>query len=423
MVRAKKEQVVIEEVETMQIDVANDLGNGRAKMELNGASIIMPTVMVRQLQHDLHKPEVFTNKDEEAAYVATLLDHLDVVIQSPSVSSVNGRILVGGAAFESTGVKETFDVNSFGGKSKTDLHLITTLATIAGFGVVRSYQQNGELPTELNLTVDMATALPIAEGKKTDVQEFFQKRYEENTHLVTFHNFKELIHVKIEFTNVIVALEGEAAQYELKYADADLASGVKADFDKSYPVLASEVTAQDLVTLPNVLGIDIGEGTTDFPVFANGKLNIVASRSLYMGYGQALEQAILSLAESGTLISSRMELQDTLLAGPSSPLKKAHHERLQNAVLDQLPALSTKIVQEASKVIRGVAGSIDVIFVYGGGAAPMADALRYDLMEKTKEFRADGIPVIFVPAPFAQQLNKNGLGRILRAVKSQFTGV
>lgn len=419
MARTKKEELLIEEVETMQVDVANDLGNGRAKMELNGASIMMPTAMVRKLQHDLHKPEVFSNKEEEAAYVTNLLDHLDVVIQSPAVTSVNGRILVGAAAFNSTGVKETFDVNSFGGKSKTDLHLVTTLSTIAGFGVVRSYQQNGELPKELSLTVDMTTALPITEGKKQGVQEFFQSRYEDNVHLVTFHNFKELIHVKIEFVNVIVALEGEAAQYELKNADEELALAIKADFDKSYPVYAGEVTAQDIVTLPNVLGIDIGEGTVDFPVFSNGRLNISASRSLYMGYGQALEQAIVSLAENGTLISSRMELQDTLMAGPSSPLKRTYHNTLQNAVLDQLPSFATKILQEASTVIRGVADSIDVIFVYGGGAAPMTDVLRYDLMNKTKEFRAEGIPVIFVPAPYAQQLNKKGLGRILRAVKSQ----
>ena len=268
----------------------------------------------------------------------------------------------------------------------------------------------------MDVNVTMTTALPIMEGKKPNVVDQYRDRYMKVDHLVTFHNFEQLINVRIHFDLVTVALEGETAQYAIIKANAQLAQGIENDFASHYPDLAKAMNGTPINSVADILGIDIGEGTTDLAVFSNGRLNALASSSLNSGYGNVLEEAMNDLLNQGFNIGSRVELQQ-LLSAPTNPLRQGKKAMALNAVNAQLDQMTDRIVHEISGVLRQVSNKIDVIYVYGGGSIPMEDVLRRALMDKIKAFVGDvDIPVVFIPANYAQYLNDLGLNMILQAV-------
>lgn len=402
---------------TEKITLANDLGNGSMKLGFNNSAwTVVPSIMADQRKQDVIAPVVFTNQEEQDEYVNDLFNHMDVSVQSPSVNTTN-RMFVGQAASDSNLLLHNFDVNDFAGKSTTDLAMILTLSSVATQAVKQNYVNNNhQLSSDINVNVIMTTALPIAEGKKPNVVDAYRQRYMNADHLVTFHNFKQLINVKIHFDLVVVALEGETAQYAIAQANPQLAKGIEDDFAQYYPKLAQEMGDNQIHTVADTLGIDIGEGTTDMAVFSNGKLNALASSSLNSGYGNVLEQAMADLHGQGFNINSRLELQQ-LINSPANPLKRAKQEKALAAVHAQLDQMGDQIVHEASSVLRQVSNKVDVIYVYGGGSIPMEPLLRQELMTKIKAFVGDiDVPIIFIPANYAQYLNDLGLNMILRRV-------
>ena len=241
---------------------AIDLGYGSVKALIDGEKVLFPSAIVLQRKQDLFDPIKFDNEDQEDDYMNDLIDHMDVTISSNAVKTP-GRFLVGAAARDSKLPLKTFDVNDMSGKSESDLAMIINLSCLAAMRVKEAWEDEEDLSKQLEADVFMTTALPVLEGKRDGASERYEKRFTETSHVVTFHNFKEPISVKLTFKQVIVALEGETARYAIASADGKLKASIKKDFDKHYPELASEVSADDLLKAPNTLLIDIGEGTTD----------------------------------------------------------------------------------------------------------------------------------------------------------------
>lgn len=406
---------------TEQITLANDLGNGSMKLGFNDRDwTVVPSIMANQRKQDVIAPIVFDSQEQQDKYVNELFNHMDVSVQSPSVDTTN-RMFIGQAAADSNLMLHNFDVNDFAGKSTTDLAMILTLSSVATQAVKQNYvNNNNQLSSDIKVNVTMTTALPIAEGKKPNVVEAYRQRYMNADHLVTFHNFAQLINVKIHFDLVVVALEGETAQYAIRKANPQLAQGIQQDFQAHYPELAQAMGNTPIYSVADTLGIDIGEGTTDMAVFSNGELNALASSSLNSGYGNVLEQAMADLHGQGFNINSRLELQQ-LINSPVSPLKQARQDKALAAVNAQLDQMANEILHQVSQVLRKVSNKVDVIYVYGGGSVPMASVLRNELMTKIKAFVGDiDVPIVFIPDNYAQYLNDLGLNLILQAVvKSQ----
>ena len=237
---------------------AIDLGYGSVKALIDGEKVLFPSAIVLQRKQDLFDPIKFDDEDQEDDYMNDLIDHMDVTISSNAVKTP-GRFLVGVAARDSKLPLKTFDVNDMSGKSESDLAMIINLSCLAAMRVKEAWENEEDLSKQLETDVFMTTALPVLEGKRDGASERYEKRFTETSHVVTFHNFKEPISVKLTFKQVIVALEGETARYAIASADGKLKASIKKDFDKHYPELASEVSADDLLKAPNTLLIDIGE--------------------------------------------------------------------------------------------------------------------------------------------------------------------
>ena len=393
--------------------VANDLGYGSVKANIDGEAIKFPSVIASERPQDIQAPTEFDTKEEQNAYMKDFLNNMDVSVSSNSVK-ISGRFLVGNAAVDSGLPIRSFDVNDYTGKSKTDLAIILTLSMIAGKKVQEAYAAGQDLKEALKVKVNMATALPVSEGKVNNAKETYKDRYIGSTHTVTFHNFKDPITVTIEFNKVFIALEGETAQVLISSDYEGLTKTIKEDFDKNYPELKDEIKATDLIKSRNVLGIDIGEGTTDVVAIINGKANSAASASLPQGYGNVLQDAVRVLQDQQMNFEERSQLQN-FLSEKVSPLRRARQEKARQVVYSQIEPLADKIIDTVSQTMR-IAKDTELVYVYGGGSIPMMNEsnLREELNEKLKSFSGGyDVPVVWINKKYAQYLNELGLKAVV----------
>lgn len=401
----------------LKLNVANDLGYGSVKAKVEDTNIHFPSVIAIQREQDLNKPVEFNSNQEKLTYLEGMINHMDVTISSSAVKT-QGRFLVGNAAIKSSLPLKAFDVNDFTGKSDNDLAIILTLSMIAAQHISLAVKNGEDLSNQLSTEINMTTALPVSEGKKNGIINNYVNKYIGSKHTVVFHNFKDPITVSLSFKNVYVALEGEVAQLYLKNSDIKLQGLIKQDFSKNYPELANDIKVSDLVKIDNLLGIDIGEGTTDLVVIKEGHANAVASTSLPTGYGNALQDAIDVLQTENMNFEARSQLQD-YLAQEVSLLAKRMQTKVRQIVFEQLEPFADKIVTAASKTMRKAGANVEILYVYGGGSIPMLEqtALRQKLSQKMKDFSGGiDVPVIWINKSYAQNLNEKGLELILKAM-------
>lgn len=402
----------------VKMNVANDLGYGSVKAKVNDTKIHFPSVLALQREQDIAKPVEFDSEKEKLSYLSDMINHMDITVSSSAVKT-QGRFLLGTAAVKSSLPMRAFDVNDFTGKSDNDLSIILTLGMIAAQRVALAVENGEDLSEQLNAEVNMTTALPVSEGKKNGIVDSYINKYVNSKHTVVFHNLKDPITVSLTFNKVYVALEGEVAQLYIQNSDIKLKGLIKKDFAKNYPELATEIEVTDLVKIRNLLGIDIGEGTTDLVVIKDGKANAVSSTSLPTGYGNALQDAIDVLQTQNMNFEARSQLQD-YLSQDVSPLAKRMQNKVRQTVFEQLAPFADKIVEAASKTMRKAGANVEVLYVYGGGSIPMLEQteLRQKLAQKMKDFSGGiDVPVIWIDKSYAQILNEKGLELVLNVLK------
>lgn len=402
----------------VKMNVANDLGYGSVKAKVNDTKIHFPSVLALQREQDIAKPVEFDSEKEKLSYLSDMINHMDITVSSSAVKT-QGRFLLGTAAVKSSLPMRAFDVNDFTGKSDNDLSIILTLGMIAAQRVALAVENGEDLSEQLNAEVNMTTALPVSEGKKNGIVDSYINKYVNSKHTVVFHNLKDPITVSLTFNKVYVALEGEVAQLYIQNSDIKLKGLIKKDFAKNYPELATEIEVTDLVKIRNLLGIDIGEGTTDLVVIKDGKANAISSTSLPNGYGNALQDAIDVLQMQNMNFEARSQLQD-YLSQDVSPLAKRMQNKVRQTVFEQLAPFADKIVEAASKTMRKAGANVEVLYVYGGGSIPMLEQteLRQKLAQKMKDFSGGiDVPVIWIDKSYAQILNEKGLELVLNVLK------
>lgn len=400
--------------------VANDLGYGAVKAQVDDERILFPSVAALLREQDIQDPVQFGSDADHDYYFEHFLEHMDVTVSSPSVTT-QGRFLVGRSASESPLPLSAFDVSDFSGKSEEDLSLILTLSMIAAKRVKEAYQNGEDLTETLKANVVMATALPVNEIKRNNIANTYKERYLKGVHGVTFHNFGTPINVSLTFKEVYVMPEGETAQFYIANStDSKFKKSIEKDFKEHYSDM-KDVSVEDLTTSGNVVGIDIGEGTTDIVVLVDGKADGLSSNSLEVGYGNVLQEAIEALQMQRFNFSERAKLQE-FLAKPATGLNKARKQKVESIVQYQFTPFVNSITNATSAVMRKANSSTEVVFVYGGGSIPMKEQsdLRQRLSEKMKAFSGGfDIPVVWIDKEYAQLMNLNGLAKLIEMVSKQ----
>lgn len=396
-----------------------DIGNGYVKGVIRGYNddreivdvIDCPSVAVSIARSAPRVP--LDNDDAVRAIDDDWYNRLMVSYDTPLVDRSDLRIL-GRSALTTPGSKITqFDIASSQSKADQELSFVLVLGLFAAKAIrdyVRLYQV---LPDrELSVRVHVGLALPIVEYIRYRVS--YADRFmgqssldEPVTHLVTVKNFVTPVRVRLQFDDVRVLPEGASAQFAIIDKGVPLAEALLDDLRASSGVSGARVdglTAEMLVGARHTVGIDVGEGTTNFCVFTDARFNPEASSTLDRGYGTALTHALDQMhGDQDLRFTNRKALADFLATSPSAFVQD-RYDRAMGYVTPEMEYLGDEIGSHLADVLTGVGHVVEVIYVYGGGSGPIKDVLR-PVVQRV----AGSIPVLYLDASYSRFLNREGL--------------
>lgn len=385
-----------------------DIGNGYVKGAILGAgssTVDIPSgVAYVTNTHDIKTP--LADADE---VINDIYNRMDVSFSSPLIKDDNRRIF-GRRGLQSGMSIEEFDVYSHISKAKQPLSAMLTLGCLAGKVLQDYWSQNKTIPDGIiKATVRVALALPISEYKK------YRKQYADNLkntpHIVQIHNFEQPVTIELNFEDVQVIAEGASAHYAIQARGEELMNAMLADVRRMGEPLEG-ITAKDVLAAANTVGVDIGEGTVNFPVFQNGKFNPDASSTFDKGYGAVLNAALDRLQDAGFPFKSRKELQDFLNTQPTA-LNRQRYKKVQSIVDEEILSFVKEVAMQFSKIMNSVGSYVEVVYVYGGGATPVRNELYPALIEKAKALGGSDdeilYPILYLDSRYSRYLNREGL--------------
>lgn len=388
----------------IKLKVGNDNGNSEHDMYIDKTLVVQPNV--NSEVHDLRAVEDQSSK----AFMVNLKDNIVATVMSPMVRSGAKTYYIGTSALNSGLGINQLDID-FEEKSESSLPIVNTLGNIAAFAVKRIYDEEKELPEELNIKVDMATSLPIQEYYRDSSKKIkFRENFIKGPHRVNLHVGNQNVHVKIEFEKVLVLAEATPVIFSLiEDEKGEIRHGeIFSEFENEYNL--EGVTGETFAN-KRILHVDIGDGSTEFPV-TNGKkpdYNFKNGRSL--GVGHAIEAAL-------GFIREELELPDLERQDIPKILKNKDHQyytKVYNLVYPHLQQQAMKILKEVKQELRKANMEIDVILVYGGGSVLFKEHLYTELKaiaEKTNRAK-----VLYIPEKYAITMNAVGLSNIVNNKK------
>ena len=398
-----------------------DIGNGYVK-----GTGLMPSGFVSDIDipsgaaYLTNTHDVKTAPEDVASVIADIYSNMDVSFESPVISD-KARHIFGERGIMSGAVVEEFDVYSSVSKANQELSYMLALGCTAGSVLQEYYNKNNALPTDvLHATVDVAAlALPIAEYKKYRVD--YANNYKKHSHVVMFHNFEQPVSVELTFADVQIIAEGASAHYAIRAKGEPFMDAMLSDIRAMGEPLDG-ITAKDILEAGNTVGIDIGEGTVNYPVFQNGKFMPDVSLTFDKGYGAVLNAALERLQDMGYPLGSRKALQQFLNTQPTA-MTRNKYRRIKSVVDEEITAFVTEVGMQFSKIMSRVGAFTEVVYVYGGGATPVKNELYPLLISKSRAI-GDGdlsCPILYLDSRYSRYLNREGLVAFAQAVAKRRT--
>lgn len=388
-----------------------DIGNGYVKGRYKAISGTNEIDMASCVAGLVSRPAL---PDSPDSIMDDIFNNMICNINSPLVSGAR-YYAFGTRAIGSGRSLLEFDIAAASlSKAEQPLSSILVLGTIAGAALKNYWDKKHKLPSNvIDIEAYTALALPIDEYKEHRAQ--FAGKFMNSVHEVVICNFEQTVVIRITFKNVSVLAEGVSAQFAISSKGTEFAQVLLDDVRSHDANALTGITALDVAACRNTCGIDIGEGTVNFPVIspnANGvaQFNSLVSRTIQKGYGTVLEQSLPAVQSANMPYNTRKALANFL----QSPVT-AFNQRKMNTVKDivnaEAESLADDILLEVSKILTS--GMIEIIYVYGGGATPMKDVLWDALVEKTKSFSGgDALPVLYLDSFYSRNLNREGLYQV-----------
>jgi plasmid segregation protein ParM len=350
--------------------------------------------------------------DSEAAtrMEGNFYNELDVSFASPLIGDQYRR-LFGTRALTAQGAFDEFDVVGRRSKAQQELSKVLVMGAFAAKALRDYVKLHSVLPPAddvLSVQVRVALALPINEYMSHRVS--YAAEFMAGTHTVTVHNFETPVTVKLRFEDVQVIPEGASAQYAITAKGAPLMDAMLADVRRRGLALEG-ITSADVLAAQHTVGIDIGEGTVNFPVFTAGQFNADASTTYKKGYGTVLTDALKAMEDRGFAsgFTSRKQLAEYLQAG-ASPLKRNFYNKVAAFVDEELSFFAKEVAEQFGRVLTVVGATTEVAYVYGGGAGPVKDHLYPALLAKATEMNSeDAFPTLYLDSSYSRHLNREGL--------------
>lgn len=324
--------------------------------------------------------------------VNNLLDNIVVYFSSKAVKQA-GNYLVGKRALQSDRSKQVLNL-SLGGKSSSDVPLITSLSLVAASSIKEYFEANEELPETLQIDLKMVTAIPSSEFS-SEAQEHLENRFIKGTHNLTLYVGDQQVMVTIKVSECKVTEEGKTSMLAFAYSSPDILSLYNSQYnDDKKP--SDFLTSRSLHT-------DIGDGTTEFVLIDGVNPVPGQSQGIRSGVGHASEDATKLLKSSPMNISSnftRQAFQEWLkLDNEKGELAR---DLMDRAIYSQAQSISEQI-QTAFQELAG--SDISYLFVHGGGSVTFKDSLSEDLATFTKN---NFCKLVWIPEEYASNMNSKG---------------
>lgn len=394
------------------LEVVNDLGYGKEKITIDKHRYLQPTVIspIDQLANDTIN---YNDKEAVDETIKNLLNEMNVVID-------NKQYLVGTAAETSTIEHISTDINAHRGKAHMSMSKIVPLSTIAAYAVQQAYNKGENIFSPIEVNVIMANNLPIREiANDPSVRNYYENLFTSKNHIVIFKNFDNDISVTINFKAVNVYKEGEVAIGSAMLYSKELRDYIIKTIEKYYP----DANAKEFMkNVNNVLGIDVGFQTVDFPLIINGKADRFHSTSINNGYGQVLDEAWQYLPQlaRGYSVNDVVAFQNPLNSNPKTSIDEENKEYALKAEQSKTPALIRNVVKQFNKIISYAEG-LELILLIGGGTVPLMERTDYreQLVESLKLHRSSAL-VIPLDEEFAAYANLIGLEFLAKAMVEKY---
>ncbi|MEV2909469.1 ParM/StbA family protein [Paenibacillus larvae] len=380
----------------MKLRVISDFGNSNTKIRINGERIEQPSVIKR-----LHGPEPVAETDIEKN-IANLFEELTVNISSPSLRR-SGFFAVGHRANLDALKSENMNIK-LGKKSRHDIPLVMNLSLTAAQAVKQYYKKNNRLPEKIDLLGNLTGAIPASEYTSEIAKEFEErftgKEEAPIVHVVIVYIGAHSVAVTIKYENAKITQEGIPALYALIEAPDTILKKF-CQLYKDFPK-RSNMTQRDFLSLKG-LGIDIGNGTTEYIHFWGVNPVLQNCHGEKRGVGHAAEEAakLLENELNGHLKINRQRF-DEIIQNPQNN----YYELAQKFMSEAQYGEANKILEDVQERYVVIGGDIDFIMVFGGGSITFEEDLYPSLIEFAEDTK---IMILWIPEEFAIDMNLDGL--------------
>lgn len=393
-----------------------DIGNGYVK----GLVKNMETDQ-KAMQVDMPSASsIITNSNDvriiDAANIQRIMDdmfnEIECSIDSPLVGNSGTHTYIGRRAVQAGKSIQEFNLcDSRHSKSENELSSRLIFAILAAKVLKDFYNSNKKLPEDpISADIHLALALPIAEFKAR--RDTVITDYKSSIHTVTIHNFEKDIVVKLSIVDVQVAPEGASAHLAIVSKGPAFMNKLIEDMESRGLKMPEGITASDIVSAGGIVGIDIGEGTVNFPIYNDFVFNPDISSTLNKGYGGVLDEAATNLARNGRPEgASRKVLSEFIETAKNKPMKRAQYNAVMQTVNPEIDIFVEEIISHFISVLDRAGAFIEVVYVYGGGATPVKDVLYPRLIKAIQNCFGEEafVPVLYLDSSYSRYLNRDGL--------------
>lgn len=399
--------------QTNILEVANDLGYGNEKITFNGTDRYMQPTVISPIVRVTNNTINHTDKDAVEKTVENLLNEMNVVID-------NKQYLVGNAAKNSTIEHISTDINARKGKAHMSMSKIVPLSTIAAYAVQQAHKAGKNIFSPIEVDVVMANNLPINEmANDPSVKDYYANLFTGKNHIVIFKNFDNDISVTINFKEVNVYKEGEVAISIARKYSKELRQYLIKTIGEYY----AKVDAKEfLENVKNILGIDIGFQTVDFPLIINGNGDPFNSTSINSGYGNVLASGWQYLPQltQGYSVKDVVAFQNLLNSKPRTEIDEENKNYALEAEKTATPELIRNVITRFNSIISNTE-NLELVLLMGGGTIPLMERTDYreQLVESLKLYRSSAL-VIPLDKEFATYANLIGLEILAHAMVAKY---
>ena len=383
----------------IKLKVGNDNGNSEQDIIINGVQLQQADVYGRVIGR-LNLEEL-----DQDDFIENLENNLVIGIAGSKYVNT-GEYSVGNYTLKSGATVRNTEVGAGNNKTDSEVVYLNTIGQIAAYAVKKAHKGDKTI-SDIEVNVDMTTALPITQYDKMEAEKFANK-FMDGEHRLTVKTPQKDYYVNLKFNFVKVIPEGVTTTFALiggvdeiykTYNQKVRENLTKVSKDSLY--MEELNTAYFTKEQRRILHISIGESTTEYPITNGIAFDPNFVQGSNNGNGHAIKKALPLFNSEFRCSYSRQMYSDVV----KSSGHKFHQDTL-NYLIGPLEDEAQEIYRRAVDELERSNNEVDVIMVYGGGSILMREFLEPKLEAVARQIRSK---LLYVDKEYAVTLESKGL--------------